>query len=290
MVPSAAACHGRRPKNGSKQRRKGGEKSGSTAGGKLSFLVALVVAFLLSASLGRRSVCLGPGLVAVWSFPALGAGWRSRVPWPLPSWLAAAPVFLVPAPVLAFVRKGDVPRTDPFVSLPVRGFFRYSHVFWRYWEVLWRFIPPPISFVRISLWVSSRFRPASTWRAGSPWRLCVFLFSSRRSLSFAFVLTLLVTGCVSPCTFYVIPTYLDRDEQDLGCKSRNFPAALKLGACLPLLSITRKTPSHILSCLRVLVKDELMLKRHLKIFAALHLQTDKYATRSTWLAQRAWTP
>ena len=33
---------------------------------------------------------LGPGLVAVCSFPLLGAGWRSRGPWPLPSWLAAA--------------------------------------------------------------------------------------------------------------------------------------------------------------------------------------------------------
>ena len=49
-----------------------------------------MVAFLLSASLGRRSVCLGPGLVAVCSFPVLGVGCRSRVPWPLPSWLAAA--------------------------------------------------------------------------------------------------------------------------------------------------------------------------------------------------------
>ena len=46
-----------------------------------------------------------------------------------------APVFLVPASGLASVRKGDVPRTDPFFSLPVRGFFRYSHVFWRYWEI-----------------------------------------------------------------------------------------------------------------------------------------------------------
>ena len=65
---------GRRPKNRSKQRRKGGEKSGSTA--SETFLVAQVVVFLF----GRRSVCLGPGLAAVWSFPVLGAGWRSRVP------------------------------------------------------------------------------------------------------------------------------------------------------------------------------------------------------------------
>ena len=59
-----------------------------------------------------------------------------------------------------------------------------------------------------SVWVSSRFRPFLTCRVGSPWRLRVFLFSSRRSLSFAFVLTLLVAGCVSPCKFYVIPTIL----------------------------------------------------------------------------------
>ena len=38
--------------------------------------------------------------------------------------------------------------------------------------------------------------------------VCLSFFSSRRSLSFAFVLTLLVEGCVSPCTFYVIPTIL----------------------------------------------------------------------------------
>ena len=106
--------------------------------------------------LGRRSVCLGPGLAAVWSFPVLGAGWRSRVPWPLPSWLAAALAFLVPAPVLVFVRKGDVPRTDPVVPLPVRASFRYTQVLWRYfgvllrllcwhyWEVLWHFTPPHI--------------------------------------------------------------------------------------------------------------------------------------------------
>ena len=57
------------------------------------------------------------------------------MPWPLPSWLAAAPVFLVPAPVLAFVREGDVPRTDPVVPLPVRASFRYSLVCWQYWSV-----------------------------------------------------------------------------------------------------------------------------------------------------------
>ena len=35
-----------------------------------------------------------------------------------------APVFLVPAPGLAFVRKGDVPRTDRFVSLARERLFQ----------------------------------------------------------------------------------------------------------------------------------------------------------------------
>ena len=146
-----------------------------------------MVAFLLSASLGRRSVCLGPGLVAVWSFPALGAGWRSRVPWSLPSRLAAAPVFLVPAPGLVFVRKGDVPRTVPVVPLPVRAPFKYSLVCWLYWSVDIEgvFLRWYISWLFSLLTASSvsgkasprAFNPlagtggrTSTCRAGSPWR------------------------------------------------------------------------------------------------------------------------
>ena len=62
------------------------------------------------------SVCVsGSWSCACLVFP--GAGRRSLG-------LAAAPVFLVPAPVLAFVRKGDVPRTDPVVPLPERAPFR----------------------------------------------------------------------------------------------------------------------------------------------------------------------
>ena len=53
--------------------------------------------------------------------------------------------------------------------------------------------------------------------------------------------------------------YFDRGQQDLGCKSRKFPAALTLGACLPLRrsmskDCSRKTPSHTLSCFRVPVE------------------------------------
>ena len=110
----------RRPKNRSKHRRKGGEKSGSTASGK-TFLVVRVVVFLLSASLVVR-LCVW--VLVLWLFGlsrcwVLGGG--LGCPWPLPSWLAAAPVFLVLAPVLVFVRKGDVPRTDPVVSLALLG-------------------------------------------------------------------------------------------------------------------------------------------------------------------------
>ena len=53
--------------------------------------------------------------------------------------------------------------------------------------------------------------------------------------------------------------YFDRGQQDLGCKSRKFPTALTLGACLPLRRSmskdwSRKTPSHTLSCFRVPVE------------------------------------
>ena len=138
------------------------------------FLVTQVVAFLLSASLGRRSVCLGPGLVAVCSFPVLGVGCRSRVPWPLPLWLVAALVFVVPGPVLAFVGKGDVPRTDPFVPLPVRASFRCSLICWQYWSVDFEgvflrwyiswFTPLPHSFVDFWQSVSTCFQPTGGGR------------------------------------------------------------------------------------------------------------------------------
>ena len=52
-----------------------------------------------------------------------------------------------------------------------------------------------------------------------------------RSLLFAMVLTLLVTGCVSPGTSSDY-CHLDNDQQDLGGKSCNLSAALALGACL----------------------------------------------------------
>ena len=61
-------------------------------------------------------------------------------------------------------------------------------------------------------------------------------------LSFFFPsFSLLCVRAHAPChrlclTLYLLrhSYYLDRGEQDLGCKSRNFPAALTLGACLPL--------------------------------------------------------
>ena len=134
MVPSAAAYRGRRPKNRSKRRRKMGVKSGSTA--SETFLVC--PGGCLSA---WSSVCVsGSRSCGCLFLPGLGC-WV-LVPGALapPSPVAAAPVFLVPAPVLAFVRKGDVPRTDPVVPLPVRASFRYTPVLWRYCGVLLRLL------------------------------------------------------------------------------------------------------------------------------------------------------
>ena len=127
----------------------------------------------------------------------LGAGWRSRVPWPLPSWLAAAPVFLVPASVLAFVRKGDVKR--------------HSLVYWQYWSVdivgvflrwyiLW-FTPPPHNFDAFCQSVSTRFQPTgggrwknlrlqSTLSGGLRFLLCLSLVSAFASIVWLFQPTL----------------------------------------------------------------------------------------------------
>ena len=128
------------------------------------------------------------------SVPVLGAGWWSRAPWPLPSWLAAAPVFLVPASVLVFARKGDVPRTDPVVPLPVRywsvdikGVFLRWYSFDDFWQS-----------------VSARSQPTgggrtSACRAGSPWRF-TFPSMSLSSLLFASIVRLFqpATSSVGP--------------------------------------------------------------------------------------------
>ena len=108
------------------------------------------------------------------SFPVLVVGCRSLVPWPLPLWLVAAPVFLVPAPVLAFVGKGDVPRTVPVVPLPVRASFRYSLECWQYWSVDFEgvflrwyiswFTPLPHSFVDFWQSFSTCFQPTGGGR------------------------------------------------------------------------------------------------------------------------------
>ena len=58
------------------------------------------------------------------SFLVLGAGWWSRVPWPLPSWLAAAPVLLVLASVLVFREKGRRPKDRSRRSFARVGLFQ----------------------------------------------------------------------------------------------------------------------------------------------------------------------
>ena len=76
--------------------------------------------------------------------------------------------------MLACVRKGDVPRTDPVVLLPSRASFRYSQVCWQYWSVdiegvflrwyiSW-FTPPPHSFDDFWQSVSTRFQPTGGGR------------------------------------------------------------------------------------------------------------------------------
>ena len=139
------------PRTDQKKDGKGGEKSGSTASGKLSWLPRW-----LSFCLVVRPcvwVLVSWLFVPSWSW-VLGAGLGCPGPFPR-GWLLPLS-FLVPAPVLVFVRKGDDPRTDPVVPLPVRASFRYTQVLWRYggvllrllcwryWEVLWHFTPPHI--------------------------------------------------------------------------------------------------------------------------------------------------
>ena len=178
---------------------KGVEKTGSTAGGKLSWLPGLL-SFCLVVGLCVWVLVLrlfGPSLCWV-----LGGG--LGCPGPLPSWLAAAPVFLVPAAVLAFVRKGDVPRTDPVVPLPVRASFRYTQVSWRYCG----------GTVTIALFallggIVVFYSPPLISRH----RLCLTLYFLRHSY------------------------FLDRDERDLGCKSRNFPATLTIGEGLDAMKV-----------------------------------------------------
>ena len=104
---------------------------------------------------------------------------------------------------------------------------------------------------------------------------------------------------VCPChwlclTLYLLRLsyYLVRAEQDLGYKSRNFPAGLTLGACLPLrrsmgMDCSRKTLSQILSCFRIYHEDEAMLGRPLNILDALFRRRNNFTSRSTWLAQEA---
>ena len=79
--------------------------------------------------------------------------------------------------------------------------------------------------------------------------------------------------------------YLERVQQDLGCKSRNFPVSLALSACLPLrrsmgMDHSRKTLSQIFVVLPNCHEDEAVLGSPFSILAALLSRRDKVACSS----------
>ena len=132
-----------------------------------SFLAVRVVVFGCARPL---VACL---CVWVLVLSLFGPSWR----WVLVSGLRRPGLFLCgqllllsswsPAPALAFVRKGDVPRTDPVVFLPGRASFRYTQVFFGVIVVLLRLLisyrgrtPAPLSFVGI--WQSFVFYRSSS--------------------------------------------------------------------------------------------------------------------------------
>ena len=138
-----------------------------------------------------------------------------------------APVFLVPPPGLAFVGKGDVPRTDPFVSLPVRGFFQvFPGMLALLGGIVTIFSP------------SYRLRQYGSPRAfDPPPRVERALRGGCASFSFLLVVLSPLRWCSrsmsqvlsQPCTFLRHSHYLYHNEQDLGCKSRHSFVSDKFG-------------------------------------------------------------
>ena len=196
-----------------------------------SFLVAQVVAFLLSATLGRRSVCLGPGLVAVCSFPVLGVGCRSRVPWPLPLWLVAAPVFWFR--LLYWLSWERATSQEPIPSFhcpcgPLSGIPWYvgstgASISRAYsYAGTYRFLLPSLKLRRAFHPPAEAGGRTSTCRAGSPWRF-TFPSISLSSLLFASIVATHVwrpmshfTGMISPRAISEVAESLDVRGQFLG--------------------------------------------------------------------------
>ena len=77
-----------------------------------------MVAFLLSASFGRQSVCLGPGLVAVWSFPVLAVSGA------LVSSLVCCPCLPGSGSCAGFREKGRRPKNRTRRSFARAGLFQ----------------------------------------------------------------------------------------------------------------------------------------------------------------------
>ena len=185
-----------------------------------------------------------------------------------------------------------------------RSFGRYPPFYVRYysgigggcWVLTLVFTLSGLFFLRLLLFRSS-VQSHRRGLAEEPPRVERALRGGCASFFFLLVVLVLLRSSCAPClrlclTLYLLRHfyYLDRAGQDLGCKSRNFQAALTLGACLPLrrsmgMHCSRKTLSQIVSCFRITSRTRLCLGRPLIILTVLYRRTDKFATRSTWLPQ-----
>ena len=112
--------------------------------------------------------------------------------------------------------------------------------------------------------------------------------------SFCMMLTVLVTGSVSPNAFYMIAailTMINRTWVQISQFSSSVGAwRLPAASLINWHGLLEKDPVTNFVLLPYYLEDEAMLGGTLNILTALFRRRDKFATRSTWLAQRAWTP
>ena len=173
--------------------------------------------------------------VGLWVCPCLSwvvAGCLGPVVWSGPAWSSAQFIFSVACSVSFSLSKGDDPRTDLSA----------------------RHLLTPVVQERDMLW---------------PWCPIVartsFFYLFVRSLLFAMMLTLLVTGlCL---TQYLLRGYshLDHDQQDVGGKSLVFTGRMALGACFDLLVdglLDGRPLSQTLSCFRITMRKRLCFETY----------------------------